>query len=303
MHIQQDSRSFRRTSLALFAGGFSTFAILYCLQPLLPQFSEEFEIAPATASLALSVTTMAVTMLFVGALSDAAGRKPVMTLALFGASILAVIAAVSSGFKMLIIVRVFQGIVLAGLPAIAMTYLGEEMEPASLGYAMGLYISGNSIGGMGGRIITGILTHFFNWRIAVAVVGVLSIAAAFLFWVLLPQSRNFQRQPLRLSRVADPLISQFRDLRLICLYGLGFLLMGGFVTLYNYIGYQLLAPPYGLNQALVSWIFIVYITGTISSTWMGRLSDRHGRGKVMGLAGARHHICGSRDDLIHRAVV
>ena len=27
-----------------------------------------------------------------------------------------------------------------------MAYLGEEMEPASLGVAMGLYISGNSVG-------------------------------------------------------------------------------------------------------------------------------------------------------------
>lgn len=79
---------------------------------------------------------------------------------------------------MLLALRVFQGIVLAGLPAVAMAYLGEEIEPASLGMAMGLYISGNSIGGMGGRIIIGTLTGFFNWRIAPGAIGILSLLAS-----------------------------------------------------------------------------------------------------------------------------
>jgi MFS transporter, YNFM family, putative membrane transport protein len=286
MYIKQGTRSFRKANLALFAGGFNTFAILYCLQPLMPEFTNDFGVSPAMASLSLSVTTiaMAIAMLIVGALSDAQGRKSVMALSLLGASIMAVLVALSPGFHMLLVFRIVQGIVLAGLPAIAMAYLSEEVEPASLGFAMGLYISGNSIGGMGGRIITGMLTDLFNWRIAVAAIALLSIAATALFWIWLPVSKNFKRRPFEIGRLIKALFSQCKDPRLLSLYTLGFLLMGSFVSLFNYISYELIAPPYNLSKTLVGWIFIVYIMGTISSTWMGRLSDKYGRQKVMVIA-------------------
>ncbi len=36
---------------------------------------------------------------------------------------------------------------------------------------MGLYISGNSIGGMSGRLLTGVFTDFFGWRVALAAIS------------------------------------------------------------------------------------------------------------------------------------
>ncbi|HWQ43752.1 MAG TPA: MFS transporter, partial [Desulfosporosinus sp.] len=233
-YIKQDTVSFRNAILALFAGGFNTFAILYNIQPLMPEFSRDFHISPTMASLSLSLTTiaMAVSMLFVGSLSDAWGRKSVMTFSLFTASVLALLTAASPNFHFLLVIRVIQGIVLAGLPAIAMTYLSEEIEPSSLGIVMGIYISGNSVGGMGGRIISGMMTDFFNWRLAITAIGVLSLIATLLFWFKLPPSRNFERQSLKISKIAGSLLSQCKDRNLLCVYGLGFLLMGSFVTLY-----------------------------------------------------------------------
>lgn len=285
-YILKGTRSFRNTSLAMFAGGFCTFAILYCLQPLMPEFSREFGVSPAVASLSLSISTltMAVTMLFVGAVSDSLGRKVVMGCSLLGAALVALLIACSPGFGALLALRVVQGIVLAGLPAIAMTYLSEEIDPASLGYAMGLYISGNSVGGMGGRVITGMLTDAFDWRVAVGAIALFSLAAVLLFWYWLPASRHFKRQTFAFGDILSTLLGQCKDVRLLCLYGLGFVLMGSFVTLFNYIGYRLTAPPYELSQTLVGWIFIVYVMGTISSTWMGKLADQYGRYAVMGLA-------------------
>ncbi|KEO82173.1 MFS transporter [Tumebacillus flagellatus] len=285
-YIQQGTSDFKKATFGMFAGGLNTFAILYSTQPLMPEFSREFGISPTVASLSLSVSTiaMAFSMLLVGSLSESWGRKPVMTTALAGSAILAVITAFAPNFHILLAARVLLGIVLAGLPAIAMAYLGEEMEPGTLGVAMGLYISGNSIGGMGGRIIVGMLTDFFNWRVALAGIGVLAIVASLFFWVTLPKSRNFHAQPLKVKPLLRSMISHLRDPGLLCLYGIGFLLMGSFVMLYNYISYQLIAPPFSLSQTLVGWIFIVYIVGTFSSTWMGRLADRCGRRKVLWIA-------------------
>lgn len=83
--------------------------------------------------------------------------------------------AFAPNFETILLLRVLQGVVFAGLPAIAMAYLGEEIDPASLGVAMGLYISGNSVGGLSGRVIIGTLTDFYNWHIGMLVLGIISL--------------------------------------------------------------------------------------------------------------------------------
>ncbi|WP_338587091.1 MFS transporter [Paenibacillus sp. Y5S-9] len=284
--IQQGTKTFRNISLALFAGGFVTFALLYSLQPLMPDISDTFSITPAHASLTLSVTTiaMALTMLFIGSLSDSVGRRFIMTAALVISSVIALLSAFSSGYTELLLLRILQGVALAGLPAIAMTYLSEEIEPRSLGYAMGLYISGNSIGGMAGRFISGVVTDWFSWRAAVGFIGILGLCAAVVFWLVIPPSRHFVKAAPGFKNPIPLLWSQCRNPRLLCLYGLGFLLMGGFVTLFNYIGFELTGEPYQLSQSIVGSLFVVYLMGTVSSTWMGRLADRYGRSHVLGIA-------------------
>lgn len=282
-YIQKGTREFRLTSIALFAGGFNTFAILYSTQPLMPYLSKEFGVSPTIASLSLSVVTctLAVSMLLFGSLSEVLGRKPIMSFSLFASSILAVLTAFAPNFNSLLVLRCLQGFVLAGLPAIAMAYISEEIDRSSLGMVMGLYISGNSIGGMSGRIIIGVITDFFNWRVALGSIGVLGLMASFLFWSKLPSSKHFEARSFEIKKLIKSSINHLKDSNLFCLYCIGFLIMGSFVSLYNFIGYQLIAPPYNLSQTLVSLIFVIYIVGTFSSTFMGRLADRHGQHKML----------------------
>ncbi|OCA98264.1 MFS transporter [Clostridium beijerinckii] len=278
-YIQKGTREFRHASIALFAGGFNTFAILYCTQPLMPYLSKEFGISPTMASLSLSVTTctLAVSMLIFGSLSEVLGRKPIMCFSLFASSILAVLTAVVPNFNSLLVIRCLQGFVLAGLPAIAMAYISEEIDKSSLGLVMGLYISGNSIGGMSGRIIIGVINDFFNWRLALAVIGILGLISSFLFWRKLPLSKHFEARSFEIKNLIKSSFNHLKNPNLLCLYCIGFLIMGSFVSLYNFIGFQLIERPYNLSQTLVSFIFVIYIVGTFSSTFMGRLADKHGQ--------------------------
>ncbi|MED1205274.1 MFS transporter [Heyndrickxia acidicola] len=285
-YIQRGTRKFKMAALALFAGGFSTFAILWGTQPLLPDLSREFHVSPAVSSLSLSSTTiaLAISILIAGSLSEVFGRKSIMTISLAASSILSILTAFMPNFQLLILCRILQGITLAGLPAVAMAYLGEEIEPKSLGMAMGLYISGNSIGGMAGRIISGILTDYFSWHAALIGIGIISLLASLVFWLILPPSSHFEPKKLNIKQLAVSLFSQFKEPGLVYLFLIGFLVMGGFVSLYNYIGFQLIKPPYSLSQTLVGFIFIVYLVGTFSSTWMGMLADQHGKRKILQLS-------------------
>lgn len=282
-YIQQGSRAHWRASAALFLGSFVTFAVLYCTQPLIPLFSTEFGTTPSVASLSVSMATglLAFCMILMSWASDAVGRKLIMAVALFVAALLAIVVAFSESFALLLSVRALQGIMLAGFPAIAMAYINEEFDPSTTGLVMGLYVSGTSVGGMLGRVLVGAMTDLFSWRWAIAIIGVVSLIVSIWFWFGLPNSRNFTAKKRPMADLFSALARKLRDRGLLTLFGIGFLIQGGFVTLYNYIGYTLMAPPYNLSQTVVGFIFLVYLTGTFSSTLMGRLADRIGSSRVL----------------------
>jgi YNFM family putative membrane transporter len=271
--------AYRRVNLALFCAGFVTFITLYDVQPLLPLFAREFGVSPAMASLPLSFSTVALAlgMLVAGTLSETLGRRPVITTALFLTSILAILTLFSHSFESLLLLRLMQGVALAGVPSVAMAYLGEEMDVNSIGSAMGLYISGNALGGMTGRIGSALLCDYVPWHTAITIVGAISLLLSLVVLKSLPPSSNFRQRPFQTGYLFTSLYQHLQEPGLLCLYGLAFLTMGGFVSLYNYIGFRLLAAPYSLSQYQVSLIFLVYLLGSFSSGVVGSLIHRFGR--------------------------
>lgn len=57
--------------------------------------------------------------------------------------------------------------------------------------------------------------------------------------------------------------------------------MGGFVTVYNFLGYRLIDEPFNLPVALAGLVFTLYLAGTVSSAAAGRMSDSWGRSRVL----------------------
>ncbi|EMD99133.1 MULTISPECIES: MFS transporter [Stutzerimonas stutzeri subgroup] len=282
-HISRGTPAYRRATLALFCAGFATFALLYCIQPLLPMLAAHFSVSAASSSLALSLTTLslALCLLISGALAESWGRKPVMAAALGLASLLGMASVLVDSWQLLLVLRALLGLALSGLPALAMAYVGEEFEPESLPAAMGLYIGGTALGGMLGRLLSGLLSDLGGWELALGGIASLGLLALVVFVWLLPPSRHFMAQPLSL-RV---LLANFRlHLGNPVLRGLflqGFLLMGGFVALFNYIGFRLAGEPFGLSSTFIGLLFVVYLGGIFSAGWAGRLVPRFGARQVL----------------------
>jgi MFS transporter, YNFM family, putative membrane transport protein len=273
----------RRVRLGLFAAGLATFALLYVPQPLLPSLSRAFGASPAAASLAMSAGTfaLAVAIIPVSSLSEVIGRRRVMAVSVLAAAVLGLVAPLSPSLAVLIGIRVLQGFALAGVPATAMAYLAEEVDRADLGRAMGLYIAGNAIGGLSGRVVAGVLAEHGGWRVAVAGVSGFALACAVAFVVLLPRSRFFTPSPPRLRALGGTLARNLADPGLLRLYLIGFAVMGAFVTVYNYLTFRLSGAPFGLSASVIGALFTVYLVGTWSSTLAGRLADRAGRRVVL----------------------
>lgn len=283
-YLKKGQPAFRRASIALFLSGFSTFSLLYCVQPLMPLFSHDFGVTPAQSSLSLSLATgfLAFSIFCAAAISERFGRRSLMFASLLGSALCTIACALVPDWHMLLIIRALQGFLLGGVPAVAMAYLAEEVDPKGLGASMGLYIAGNAIGGMSGRVVTGTLTEFMSWRPALAVIGLMGLAAAIGFVRLLPPSRHFTPHggfdpKFHLSAW----FGHIRNPALPFLFAISFLVMGAFVTVYNYIGYRLVAAPYELSQTTLSLIFTVYVFGIAASWAAGRMGDRFGAFNVL----------------------
>jgi YNFM family putative membrane transporter len=275
---------FRRVSGALFLAGFASFSLLYCVQPILPLLARDFAVGAAESSLALSLSTgfLGLAILCAAALSEGVGRRGLMLVSLLAAASLNLLAALATSWPALLLIRAAEGFMLGGVPAVAMAYLAEEIAPAGLGLAMGLLVGGNAFGGMVGRVLTGMLAQSLSWRAALAILGGCGLAAAAGFILLLPPSRRFRRRP-----GFDPAfhLAAWRghvlDAALWPLFAIAFLAMGSFVAIYNYAGFRLMAPPYGLDQGQLGEIFSVYIFGIMASAAAGALVDKLGRGRVL----------------------
>ena len=279
--LAKGTPAYRRLTLAMLFAGFSTFSLLYAAQPLLPLFAHDYALSAEGASLAVSLATgpLAIGILFAGVLSDRVGRRPLMVAAMFVAGVLTLAAAVAPGWHGLLALRLLTGIALAGVPAVAMAYVAEEVDAESVGSAMGLYIAGSGLGGMGGRLIASLIADVADWRWALAGVGLAGVIMAEAFRRLAPPSRRFVASTGRnpFAGVA----TLVRDPALPLLFAEAFVLMGIFVTVYNYAGFRLIAPPYGLSQAAVGLVFLLYILGSVSSTLFGSFAGRVGRRRVV----------------------
>ncbi len=280
--IVHGTPAYRRLSVALLMAGFSTFALMYDVQPLLPRFTAQFGVNAATSSLAVSLTTGTMALAFIPAavLSDRIGRRSLMVFALLASAALTMLSAVMPGWTQLLVMRAAIGLALAGIPSVAMAYVSEEVHPNSIGSAMGLYIAASAIGGMAGRLGAAFISQYIGWREAIGLMGAAGLAAGLAFAAFAPRSRAFHPVHHDLRSLALAMRGLLADRALPLLYAAAFLLMGVFVTIFNYVSFRLEAPPYRLSQAAVGLVFLVYLLGSFSSAWMGGLAGRRGPGSV-----------------------
>lgn len=275
--------------MALACAGVATFAQLYSLQGVLPLLAADLRVSAAEAALSVSTATigLAIAVIPWSALADRIGRLRAMSIAVIAATVLGLLVPLMPTLSSILLLRFFEGLALGGIPALALAYLTEEVHRMHAAIAAGSYVAGTTIGGLSGRVIAGPIGDLAGWRTGVLLVSLLATMASAGFILLAPKQRGFVRlgkaaegSPGLLSRLG----SNLKNPGLLALYAQGFLLMGGFVAVYNYLGFRLEAAPFLLPTAVTSLLFLAYLAGTFSSRLVGSLSARFGRRNMLALS-------------------
>ncbi|MBR9882184.1 MAG: MFS transporter [Oceanospirillales bacterium] len=283
--IELGHNAFWRATLALVLGSFMIFANVYVTQPLLPMLAEDFGISPLLAGWSFTVTTLmlGLSLLFYGPLSDALGRRVIMLVTMTGAALVTVALALVRDYYVLLALRALQGVLLGGLPAVAIAYMGDEFSKRAVAVAVGLYISGNSLGGIGGRLVGGFVGEWLGWSNAFLVMSGVSLVCLLAFALLLPPSQHFSPRPVRPRQMLADLALHLRNPALLLAYIIGGLNFFIFVNQYSYVTFVLADAPYNLPPSLLGLLFLTYLSGTVGSTLAGRVALKISQPRCMTL--------------------
>ena len=266
-----------RIRLSMLLSGLSVFAQLYLFQPLLSDLCHDYALSPVSGSLSVSASTigMAVGLFVLAFKADAVSRGRLMGWSLIVSSLLTLLSVFAFNYPLLLLVNFLKGAVLAGVSAVALAYLTEEVDARVIGLAISLYLSGNTLGGMVGRVSGTLLAGWAGWHAAVLVIGVVSLLLGLIFVRLLPVSQNFRPASVPVKVRLGQMARLLGGRSFVGVYFIVALLMGVFVSVYNYLSFLLESPVFGLPHYVVAGVFLMYTAGVAGSVVTGRLSDRY----------------------------
>lgn len=277
--LEPNTPAYRGMLLALFAGGVATFSQLYAVQGLLPVIAGYFHITSSHTALAVSSATLGLALAVTpwAIISDRVGRRKVISIALISSVALGLLSCLSPSFEFLVAIRFFEGIALAGVPGSALAFLVDEVNPRAVAVASGTYISGTTLGGLAGRLVASFVADPAGWRWGVAAVSIMAGLATLFFLFKAPSAQGFDPIHGQNLRSIAKKFAQALHGKMALVYAQGFLLMGGFVAVYNYLAFRLEAPPYLIPASWAALVFLAYLSGTYTSVASSKLVAKAGR--------------------------
>ncbi|WP_287863409.1 MFS transporter [Corynebacterium sp.] len=280
--LTPEDNGYKKALIASLCSGLASYNALYATQAVLPALSEDFGVSPSLAALTVSATTggLALMVIPLSIVSERFGRRRVIQASVLAATLFSLALVTLPSIQSIIAVRLLQGIAVAGVPAVTMAFLSEEIDRRYLPRIMGFYIAGNSLGGLIGRLIPGIALEFTDWRLATLLSALFAFAMALMTTWVLPKQRFFTPKKITLAHELQAFANHLRDPILLKLFLLPFLLMGSFVSLYNYMTFRLI-NTFGLPESLAALVFVIYLSGTWTSTRTGTMVNRYGQAKVV----------------------
>lgn len=280
--LQRGERNYRLATVAVLAAGLAVFNGLYVTQAMLPALVDAFDTTPTVAALTVSVATgmLAICVVPASILSERFGRNRVLIISAIAASLIGLTLPLANTIHQLIALRLLHGAFIAGTPAVAMAWLAEELNHRFLARAMGVYVAGNSVGGLTGRLVPSMLLEVTDWRVAILCASLLALGFAIIVALTLPRQQFFQPKALRFRTEYESMVMHWKTPSLAAMFLIAFVAMGVFVSLYNFLAFRLI-DYFELSPGIVALAFLAYLSGTYSAARAGVLAERFSRGTVL----------------------
>jgi len=271
--------SYFRLQLVVFALVTASFTNIYITQPVLPVLQKEFSVDMVLVSFTISAVILgiAISNLPFGFLSD---RLPIHPIILVGAIVVALsgfICALTKDIWILIGARFLQGIFIPAMTTCLAAYLARTLPAERLNVVMGSYVAATVLGGMGGRLLGGLIHQSLHWRYSFVTASILILVAALAVFRWLP------RAPVDAGREKTA-IGFFDLLKRRELLGMFFCATGSFAifsSIFNYLPFRLHGPPFHFSTEQTTLLYLVYVVGIFMGPTAGRISNRFGSGNTL----------------------
>ena len=265
--FDKGSTQYKRITQSLAIGSFIIFCNLYVFQPILPHMAQHFQVSETQINWLFAATTLGLSISLVpwAIASESFGRKPIILFSLFAIPMIGLGMAFTTTLLQLVIARALMGIAVAAFAGVAVAYMVEELTPKAFAFAIGGYIAANSLGGIFGRVLGGLLTDYFDWHATVLIFVVGSLLSALFIAYRLPDQQNFKPQKGLFFHHNRSVMMHLRNRTLWLAMLIGGANFALFVNLYSVMGFRLVSEPHSVPVGLASLIFLCYLAGTVSS--------------------------------------
>ncbi len=220
---------------------------------------------------------MALSNLPFGALADI---FPVRWLILMGSLIVAgtgLFCAATQDIWHLVAARWLQGLFIPAMTTCLAAYLAVNMPPDRLNVVMGSYVSATVAGGLGGRLLGGLIHPPLHWRYAFVSAALALLAAAFAAVLWLPQGKH----PKLTSTERISFLTFLSDSKIIRILLVPFGAFFVFSSSFNYLPFYLAGPPFRAPTEVITMFYLTYLMGIVIGPLAGSLSNRIGNGGAM----------------------
>ncbi|MEA3322311.1 MAG: MFS transporter [Bacillota bacterium] len=258
--------------------------------PILPFYIDKFGADARTLGLLVAVFAF-MQFLFApvwGRLSDKIGRKPLITIGLFGFAIAEFIFAYASGLWMLFLSRILAGTFGSALMPTAMAYVSDVTSSEKRGQGMGIMGAAMGLGIVVGPGLGGWLAEY-DLSLPFLVAGVAATIAGILSVIILPESYpKHKREMDAKASEGDKRDNQFVTMYKALKSPVGFLLILVFIMSFGLANFQSIFGYYTMERykydpsEVGSIILIVGLVGTIvQGVLVGRMTKKFGEERVV----------------------
>ena len=274
--FDKGSTQYKRITQSLAIGSFIIFCNLYLFQPILPHMAEHFQVSETQINWLFAATTLGLSISLVpwAIASETFGRKPIILFSLFAIPLIGLSMVFTTTLLQLVIARAFMGVAVAAFAGVAVAYMVEELTPKAFAVAIGGYIAANSLGGIFGRVLGGLITDYFDWHATVLFFVVGSLLGALFIAYRLPEQQNFKPQKGLFFHHNRSVVMHLRNRTLWLAMLIGGANFALFVNLYSVMGFRLVSDPHSVPVGLASLIFLCYLAGTVSSKLSNKWTQR-----------------------------